>query len=272
MRLKTIGVLITTLLAGFTLLYWFTDGMRRESIAAEHDEELAHYGEVIFSADETEPAAAGCARCHGPEGEGGAIPNDPDGRQAPSLHTASLGEKLRVNPNYVRLVVSYGGVVVSGNVNSPMPAWSSEVGGPLNVQQIDAVVALVEGWATEAAENAPEEVEDTVEAGEGVFNSAGCAGCHGPDLTGSGAGPDISTIGSDVITDFGGDFVTPADTDQMIADYEEDPRMFLENWIRDSSGNYNGGEPTGMPPHSEDQLNESQLRALITFLLSHEGE
>jgi mono/diheme cytochrome c family protein len=272
MRLKSIGVIVTTLLATATMLYWFTDNARRDSLAAQHEEELAHYGEVIFSASETEPAAAGCARCHGDDGMGGEIPNDPDGRSAPSLHTASLAQKLRVNPEYVRLVVSYGGVVVSGNVNSPMPAWSSEVGGPLNVQQIEAVVQLVEGWATEAAENAPEEVEDTVEAGQGVFSSAGCAGCHGQDLTGSTSGPDISAIGDGPITDFGGDFVTPSDTDQMIADFEEDPRLFLEQWIRDSSGNYNGGEPTGMPPHTEEQINESQMRALITFLLAQTGE
>jgi mono/diheme cytochrome c family protein len=272
MRLKTIGVLVTVLLAAFTMLYWLTDEARRESLAAEHEEELAHFGEVIFSDDETEPAAAGCARCHGADGEGGEIPNDPDGRTAPSLRTASLAEKLRVNPEYVRLAVSYGGVVVSGNVNSPMPAWSSEVGGPLNDQQIEAVVSLVEGWAIEAGENAPEEVEDTVEAGEGVFNSAGCAGCHGPDLTGSSAGPDISTIGNGPITDFGGEFPTPSETEQMIADFEEDPRNFLELWIRDSAGNYNGGEPTGMPPHSEEQINESQMQALITFLLAQTGE
>jgi mono/diheme cytochrome c family protein len=272
MRLKSIGVIVTVLLSAVTMLYWFTDGARREAIAVDHETELAEYGHVIFSNDATEPAAAGCARCHGDDGMGGEIPNDPEGRTAPSLHTASLGEKLKVNPEYVRLVVSYGGVVVSGNVNSPMPAWSSEVGGPLNRQQIEAVVQLVEGWAVEAAENAPEEVPDTVEAGEGVFNSAGCAGCHGPDLMGSTSGPNISTIGSGVITDFGGDFVTPSDTDQMIADYAEDPRLFLENWIRDSSGNYNGGEPTGMPPHDENALNDSQLQALITFLLSHTGE
>jgi mono/diheme cytochrome c family protein len=272
MRLKSIGVIVTTLLAVATMLYWFTDSARRESLAAQHEAELAHYAEVIFSDSETEPAAAGCARCHGDDGMGGEIPNDPDGRSAPSLHTASLAEKLRVNPEYVRLVVSYGGVVVSGNVNSPMPAWSSEVGGPLNEQQIEAVVSLVEGWAVEAGEQAPEEVEDTVEAGQGVFSSAGCAGCHGPDLTGSTSGPDISAIGNGPITDFGGDFITPSDTDQMIADFEEDPRLFLEQWIRDSSGNYNGGEPTGMPPHSEEQINESQMRALITFLLAQTGE
>ena len=35
MRLKTIGVIVTTLLAAVTMLYWFTDGARREAIAAE---------------------------------------------------------------------------------------------------------------------------------------------------------------------------------------------------------------------------------------------
>jgi len=271
MRLKTLGVLLTTALVAFTALYWFVDPSRRAALAAEHEAELLHFGEIIFSDDELEPAAAGCARCHGADGMGGPIPNDPAGRSAPSLHTVSLYQKLRVNPEYVFLAVSYGGVVVSGNVSSPMPPWSAEVGGPLNEQQIEAVVTLVEGWATEAGENAPEEVEDTVEAGQQVYSSAGCVGCHGPDLTGTGNGPDISTIGSNVITDLG-DFPTPSGLDQMEADYEEDPRRFLELWIRDSATNYNDGEPTEMPPHPESQLGESQLRALITFLLSQTGD
>ncbi len=164
----------------------------------------------------------------------------------------------------MHLAVSYGGVVVSGNVNSPMPAWSHEVGGPLNEQQIDAVVALVESWAAEAADQPPEEVENTVEAGAGVYTSAGCVSCHGPDLAGTGAGPDITTIGTAVITDLPSD---PAGLDQMVADYDEDPRHFLELWIRDSAGNYNDGQSTGMPAHPENVLNDSQLQALITFLL-----
>ncbi len=271
MRLKTLGVLLVTALTMFTALYWFIDPAQRDALATEHEEELLHFGEVIFSDDSSEPASAGCARCHGADGTGGPIPNDPAGRTAPSLRTASLWQKLKVNPEYVHLAVSYGGVVVSGNVNSPMPAWSSEVGGPLNDQQIEAVVTLVEGWAQEAGENAPEEVEDTEEAGQQVYNSAGCSGCHAPDLTGTGSGPDISTIGSGVITDLG-DFPTPSGLDQMVADYEEDPRMFLEKWIRDSATNYNDGEPTQMPPHPESQLSQSQLQALITFLLSQTGE
>ena len=271
MRLKTLGVLLTLVVTAFTALYWFVDPSRREALGAEHDTELLHFGEVIFSDDASEPAAAGCARCHGEDGTGGPIPNDPAGRIAPSLRTASLWQKLKINPEYVHLAVSYGGVVVSGNVNSPMPAWSAEVGGPLNEQQIEAVVTLVEGWAQEAGENAPEEVPDTVEAGQQVYNSAGCSGCHGPDLAGTGSGPDITTIGSNVITDLG-DFPTPSGVDQMVADYEEDPRAFLENWIRDSATNYNDGEPTGMPPHPESQLSVSQLQALITFLLDQTGE
>jgi mono/diheme cytochrome c family protein len=268
MRLKTLGVLLVTAVAVFTMLYWLTDGTRREQIAAEHDDELLQFGEVIFSDDPSEPAAAGCARCHGPDGEGGEIPNDPDGRSAPSLRTAALANKLKVNPNYVHLAVSYGGVVVSGNVNSPMPAWSSTVGGPLNEQQVEAVVALVESWAEEAAGEAPEEVEDTVEAGAQVFSSAGCATCHGQELEG-GSGPNLQTIGSELVTDLP---VEPSDLDQMVADYEADPRDFLEKWIRDSAGNYNGGESTGMQPFPESAVGESQLRALITFLLDQTGE
>lgn len=254
------------------MLYWLTDGIRREAIAAEQEEELLAFGEVIFSDDPSEPASAGCARCHGADGTGGEIPNDPDGRSAPSLHTASLAEKLRVNPNYVHLAVSYGGVVVSGNVNSPMPAWSSEVGGPLNEHQVEAVVTLVEGWAEEAAGEAPEEVPDTPEAGQEVFGSAGCAGCHGSDLTGSTAGPDISAIGSGLVDLEAAGFPVPSQQDQMVADFEEDPRVFLEQWIRDSAANYNDGNTTGMPPHPEDALSESALQALITFLLTQTGE
>ena len=266
MRLKSLGVILVTAIAAFTMLYWITDNGRREAVAVEQDEELIHFGEIIYSDDPSEPAAAGCARCHGPEGEGGPIPNDPEGRSAPSLRTPTLAEKLRVNPNYVHLAVSYGGVVVSGNVNSPMPAWAADVGGPLNEQQVEAVVTLVESWAEEAAENAPEDVEDTAEAGAQVYASVGCAGCHGAELQG-GVGPALTNVGNEV----GNLPQEVAEQDQYVADYEEDPRMALEQWIRDSSANYNNGEATGMPPHPEGVLPDSQLQALITFLLEQTG-
>src|SRR5574338_706362 len=242
MRLKTLGVLLVTALAAFTMIYWLTDEPRRATTAATQEEELLHFGEIIFSNNPAEPAAAGCAQCHGADGTGGEA----------------------------GAAVSYGGVVVSGNVNSQMPAWSAEVGGPLNQQQIDAVVALVESWAAEAANQPQEDIPNTVEAGAEVYASAGCASCHGPDLAGTPAGPDITGIKTDVITE--GLPVTPSGVDQMIADYQSDPRMFLENWIRDSAANYNDGQPTGMPPHPESSLSQSALQALISFLLDDTGE
>lgn len=266
MRLKTLGVLLTTALAAFTMLYWVTDQPRRETLGAGHEEELLHFGEVVFSEDEDEPAAAGCARCHGPEGEGGLIPGDPDGRSAPSLRTAALAEKVRVNPNYLRLAVSYGGVVVSGNVNSPMPAWSTEVGGPLNEQQIEAVVAVIERWLEDPVET-PTDVEDTVEAGAQVYAAQPCGGCHGAELQG-GVGPPLTNIGNEV-----GNLPQPvANQEAYVSDYEEDPYLALSQWIRDSANNYNNGESTGMPPHPESQLSDSALRALITFLLDQTEE
>jgi mono/diheme cytochrome c family protein len=268
MRLKTLGVVLVTVLSVFTVLYWLTDTARRETLAAAQEEELLEFGEVIFSNDPAEPAAAGCANCHGADGTGG----EPGAAVVgPNLRSRSIADKLRANANYVHLAVSYGGVVVSGNVNSAMPAWSYEVGGPLNEQQIEAVVTLVESWAAEAAEEPLEEVPDTPEAGAEVFASAGCVSCHGAELEGTTAGPNIQTIGSGVITDLG-DFVVPSGLDQMVADYEEDPRNFLELWIRDSATNYNDGVSTGMPPHPESSLSESALQALITFLLEQTGE
>lgn len=266
MRIKALGVLLVTALAAFTMLFWFTDEARRDAIAAAQEEELLHFGEIIYSNDATEPAAAGCARCHGDDGTGGEIPNDPDGRRAPSLHTASLANKLRVNPDYIHLAVSYGGVVVSGNVNSPMPAWSHEVGGPLNEQQIEAVVALVTQWANEAPAG-PVDVEDTPEAGAEVYATAGCVGCHGVELEG-GAGPALTNIGNEMGTDLP---TGVSGIDQLLADYAEDPRNALTLWIRDSAANYNDGTPTGMPPHPPEVLSDSQLTALITFLLTQTG-
>src|SRR3990170_9137768 len=106
MRLRTLGVIVVTALCVFTLLYGVTDTARGESIAEEHDDELLEYGEVIFSADENEPAAAGCATCHGEDGTGG----DPDAQVVgPNLHSRGLADKLKANNTYVHLAVSYGG-------------------------------------------------------------------------------------------------------------------------------------------------------------------
>jgi mono/diheme cytochrome c family protein len=263
MRAKTLGDFLITAFAFFTALYWMTDSPRREARFESDKEELLAYGQELFGPPTPQvPVTAYCARCHGADGTGGEVGDT--GRRAPNLHSPSIAQKLKVNPNYVNLVIRYGGVVVSGNVNSPMPAWSTEAGGPLTIQQIDALTALVESWAAESATQSQAAVPDTVEAGQEVYNSAGCVGCHGADLAGTGDFPNLQNIGNKPVTDL----PTPiSDLDKLKKDYADDPRKFLEAWIRDSSANYNGGTPTGMPAHPEDQLPADALKALITFLL-----
>ncbi len=210
-----------------------------------------------------QPYGANCARCHAVDGTGGVGPN---------LHSLSLATKWSQTGgaqglnNYVSWVITLGGVVVSGNVNSIMPAWGQDYGGTLTRQQIEALTAMIGSWAQETLDNpppSPVEVPNTVEAGAEVYANLSCVGCHGANLEG-GVGPNIQGIGSELVTD--GLTTDTLDIDQMQADYDEDPRAFLEAWIRDSSV-YNDGTPTGMPPFDDIAISDSQLQALITFLL-----
>lgn len=263
MRAKTLGVFLIIGFAFFTALYWVSDEPRRESRFQEDQAELLEYGHELFGPPTPDnQVTANCARCHGADGTGGPVGDT--GVNAPNLHSASIVQKLKTNENYVNLVIRFGGVVVSGRVDSPMPAWSSEVGGPLTIQQVDALTALVESWAAETAKQSQEAVPDTPEAGEQVYQSAGCQGCHGADLAGQGDFPNIQNIGNEPVTDLPNPI---SQLDQLVADYNEDPRSMLEKWIRDSAGNYNDGDQTGMPPHPEGSLSDDALRALITFLL-----
>ncbi|MGZ6299597.1 MAG: c-type cytochrome [Candidatus Limnocylindria bacterium] len=277
MRIKTLGIVLISALSLFTAFYWLTDPARREDAFKTQNSELVAYGQQMFGANTPEnDHTANCAGCHGKDGTGGPVGDT--GRLAPNLHSKSIYEKLKAQnggsftdirkpgdaPDYVNLVIRFGGVVVSGDVNSPMPAWSTEVGGPLTVNQIDALTALVETWALEAGSKPDETIPNTVEAGQKVFTDSGCGGCHGADLSG-GFGPSLLNIGNQPVTEL----PTPiSHLDQLKADYASDPRAFLERWIRDSSVNYNDGTATGMPVHPEGKVSASAMEALITFLLS----
>ena len=230
--------------------------------------------EVTAGPDFLNSAAANCARCHGADGTGGPIGDT--GVVAPNLHSRSLAEKWQssggtvakdgqpaILNNYVNRVIRFGGVMVSGNTKSIMPAWGQEAGGTLTVEQIDALTAMIGTWLDETLQQPVEEIPDTVEAGAKVYVDAQCATCHGANLEGA-VGPNLQTIGTEPVTDL----PTPiSGLDQLVADYDADPRTMLEKWIRDSATNYNDGQGTGMPPHPEGVLSEQALRALITFLL-----
>ncbi len=219
------------------------------------------------------PTAANCARCHGADGTGGQVGST--GVQAPNLHSRSLALKWKATggtvaangvppnlSNYVNWVIRFGGVVVGGNVKSLMPAWGYEANGPLTLDQIDALTALVGSWANEALLQPEESIPPTAEAGEQVY-LANCAACHAVDLSGA-AGPNLQNIGAEPVTDLP---VPISRLDDLIADYNDDPAAMLEKWIRDSAANYNDGAATGMLPFPESTLSQQALDALILFLL-----
>ncbi len=278
MRFKTLGIVLLSAMALFTAFYWITDPARRNTAYDDQFTELVAYGKEMFgpktAANEN---TADCAACHGADGTGGQVGKS--GRLAPNLHAKSILAKLKFQgggvftevrrpgdpPDYVNLVIRFGGVVVSGNVKSPMPAWSLEAGGALTVHQVDALTALVESWVLEAASQPDVEVPNTVEAGQGVYSSAGCAGCHGADLQGVGNFPSLLNIGNEPVIDLP---FPISGVDKLTGDYAASKSKFLELWIRDSSANYNGGTPTNMPAHPVESLSDSGLQALITFLLT----
>ena len=78
---------------------------------------------------------ANCARCHGPQGEGG---------EGPVLNRQ---DKLfsHLNEAYIRNVLTVGGRYVCGDPLSQMPVWSDKGNppGPLNYRQIEELIAFL---------------------------------------------------------------------------------------------------------------------------------
>ncbi|MEX1072183.1 MAG: c-type cytochrome [Chloroflexota bacterium] len=271
MRAKTLGVVLITAMSLFTAFYWLTDSARRQASFDRQVEELLAYGEEMFGPSDDD-TTANCAACHGADGR-----STEEGTIGPNLHSTSILDKLKAQaggsfteirkpgepPDYVNLVIRFGGVVVSGNPRSLMPAWSTEVGAALTIHQIDALTALVETWVLKAGAQPVEEVPNTIEAGQQVYNDKGCASCHAADLSG-GIGPSLLNIGNEPVTDLPTPITQLA---KLEADYADNARTFLELWIRDSAVNYNDGTATGMPVHPEGTISASAMQALIKYLL-----
>lgn len=76
---------------------------------------------------------ANCARCHGPNGEGGIGPQ--------------LNDQMKLyghfSAQYLHNVLTVGGRYVCGDPKSIMPVWSEENGGPLNYVQIEDLIAFL---------------------------------------------------------------------------------------------------------------------------------
>ena len=233
MRLKTLGVLLVTALAVFTMLYWMTDDSRRERSRRHQEEELLALRRDHLQRRPDGAGRRGLRPLPRRRRRGRRHPERPRRPPAPSLHTASLANKLRVNPNYVHLAVSYGGVVVSGNVNSPMPAWSYEVGGPLNEQQVEAVVTLVESGQRRRATGPGRSVPDTRRGGRRGVRLGRLRRRATAPISRAASGRTSTTIGSALITDL--PTVQPAAWIRCMPTTTRIRASSSELWIRDSA-------------------------------------
>ena len=124
--------------------------------------------------------ADNCIGCHGQFGEGGPNPSRSDDVIAP----ISSAEFLRTRDD-----LTLRSIITQGQPNFGMSPFGSAYGGPLNGDQVDAVVAFMRGWEA----NPPVELPPEVSAGQAVHTGAQvfaeiCARCHGADGEG-GIGP-----------------------------------------------------------------------------------
>jgi cytochrome c oxidase cbb3-type subunit 3 len=110
-----------------------------------------------------------CALCHGQTGTGG---------RGPSLNRAKLGRA----PDDEEL-----GKVISNGIEPEMPgAWQ------LNAHEVSSVAAYVRSLGALP----PEKLPGNATAGERLFQSKGCAGCHVVAGKGAGFGPELTEIGT----------------------------------------------------------------------------
>lgn len=177
------------------IVYWLNEPSRQAGAIAEFDAKAVERGRQLFLPTDSPEHGAhfGCATCHGANGEGGVTPpyaiTDYLGRtrqviwKAPPLDTV----RLRHSAEEVRQIIVYG------RKNTPMPAWGTEGGGPMNAQQVTDLVAYIESLTItgeEARERARREAieeaerlgrsgsdDDLAVDGEALFN-ANCARCH----------------------------------------------------------------------------------------------
>lgn len=126
--------------------------------------------------------AENCAFCHGDFGEGGPNP----ARQGDIIAPISTSEYLKTRDD-----ATLRAIISQGQPNFGMSPFGSAYGGPLNDEEVDAVVAYLRAWEANPPVELPPEVPSVPLAISGTEIYAElCSQCHGPDGEGS-VGPSL---------------------------------------------------------------------------------
>lgn len=123
-----------------------------------------------------------CASCHGDFGEGGPNPTRAGDVIAPISSREYLGTR---DDETLRAIIS------EGQPDFGMSPFSTASGGPLDDEEIDAIVAFLRSWeANPPVETPPEAVAGPIPLTGREIYSQICARCHGPQGEG-GLGPTL---------------------------------------------------------------------------------
>lgn len=126
--------------------------------------------------------AQNCVACHGEFGEGGSNPSRPGDVIAP----ISTAEYLRTRDDF-----TLRSIIAQGQPNFGMSPFGTAFGGPLEEDEIDAIVAYMRSWEEDPpVELPPEVVAETLPLEAQEVYAELCAQCHGPE-GGGGIGPSL---------------------------------------------------------------------------------
>jgi mono/diheme cytochrome c family protein len=124
-----------------------------------------------------------CAPCHGQFGEGGPNPT----RSGDIIFPISTAEYLKTRDDF-----TLRQIIAQGQPNFGMSPFGSAFGGPLDDDEIDAIVSFIRAWQDNPPVELPPEVQvavqDTLSLDASQIFSDLCAQCHGPAGEG-GIGP-----------------------------------------------------------------------------------
>jgi len=126
------ALLSTAVIAVVMPIYFLNETGRQES--AEH-----RFEEIAIERGHEWWLEYQCFNCHGADGNGGGAPYvETRSGIATTWSAPSLNDVLyRYTPEEARFWIVYG------RQGTPMPAWGTEGGGPLNSQQIDELIAYI---------------------------------------------------------------------------------------------------------------------------------
>jgi mono/diheme cytochrome c family protein len=141
-RVQIIGVLLLVTMVIGLPLYWVLEPGRQAGAVSDKEATFVNWGRGLF--ETTANDGFNCAGCHGGMKAGG-------GQAATAVTDPKTGEVRAVNwyaPALNTVLYRYSGDEVQfilnyGRTFSPMSAWGTIGGGPMNAQQIETIIAYI---------------------------------------------------------------------------------------------------------------------------------